>query len=72
METLDGLDATFFALESETVHLHVGTVLVLDPPEGRRSLFSPETRFDQIRAMVESRLYSSYCCGLVTRTLART
>lgn len=56
METLDGLDATFLSLETETVHLQVGVVMVLDPPEGRRSLFSASTRFDQIGAHIERRL----------------
>lgn len=57
METLEGLDAAFLALETPTVHLHIGAVLVLGPPEGRRSLFSPGTRFVQIRRLVGSRLH---------------
>lgn len=56
MEPLGGLDAAFFALESTTEHLHVGAVLVLEPPEGKRSLFSPATRFAQIRHTVGERL----------------
>ena len=57
MEPLSGLDAAFLSLESETSRLHVGAVLVLDPPEGRRSLFSPSTRFAQIRRMIEQRVH---------------
>jgi diacylglycerol O-acyltransferase / wax synthase len=57
VDALEGLDAMFLALETPTVHLQIGAVLVLDAPEGRRSLFSPTTRFDQIRRMVESRLH---------------
>jgi WS/DGAT/MGAT family acyltransferase len=37
--------------------MHVGVVLVLDPPEGRRSLFSPSTRYAQIRRVIEQRLH---------------
>ncbi len=57
MDALEGLDAMFLALETPTVHLQIAAVLVLDAPEGRRSLFSPTTRFDQLRRMVESRLH---------------
>lgn len=57
METLDGLDAAFLAIETASVHLHIGAVLVLDPPEGRRSLYSPTTRFMQLRRQIESRLH---------------
>ncbi len=57
MDALEGLDAMFLALETPTVHLQIAAVLVLDAPEGRRSLFSPTTRFDQLRRMIESRLH---------------
>jgi len=57
VEPLSGLDAAFLSLETETSRLHVGAVLVLDPPEGRRSLFSPSTRFAQIRRMIEQRVH---------------
>ncbi len=57
MRPLDGLDAAFLSLEEGHNRLHVGAVLVLDPPEGRRSLFSPSTRFAQIRRLVEERLH---------------
>jgi len=56
MEPLEGIDAAFLALESGATRLHVAAVLVLDPPEGRRSLFSPSTRYAQIRRAIEQRL----------------
>jgi diacylglycerol O-acyltransferase / wax synthase len=52
-----GLDGAFLSLESKNSHLHVAAVLVLDSPEGKRSLFSPSTRFAQIRRVVEQRLH---------------
>jgi diacylglycerol O-acyltransferase len=57
VEPLDGLDAAFLSLEEGHNRLHVAAVLVLDPPEGRRSLFSPTTRFAQVRRLVEERIH---------------
>jgi len=57
MQPLDGLDAAFLSLETPTTPLHVGAVIVLDPPEGARSLFSPSTRFAQIRRVIAQRLH---------------
>jgi len=57
MEPLPGIDAAFLALENGSTRLHVGAVLVLDPPEGRRLLFSPSTRYAQIRRIIEQRLH---------------
>src|SRR5580704_4600064 len=57
METLQGIDAFFLALETATSHLQVGAVIVLDPPEGRRSLFSPGTRYAQVRRVFEQRVH---------------
>jgi diacylglycerol O-acyltransferase / wax synthase len=57
METLQGIDAMFLALETGTSHLQVGVVLVLDAPEGRRSLFSTDTRYAQIRRVFEQRVH---------------
>jgi len=51
------MDAAFLSLETATTPMHVGVVLVLDPPEGTRSLFSPSTRYAQIRRVVEQRLH---------------
>jgi diacylglycerol O-acyltransferase / wax synthase len=57
MEPLEGFDAAFLALETPTTPLHVGVALVLDPPEGARSLFSPSTRYAQIRSVIAQRLH---------------
>lgn len=57
VEPMSGLDGAFISLQSKNTHLHVAAVLVLDPPEGTRSLFSSTTRFAQIRRIVEQRLH---------------
>jgi diacylglycerol O-acyltransferase len=57
VQPLEGLDAAFLAMETGNAHLHVAAVLVLEPPEGRRSLFSPSTRFAQVRRLVEQRVH---------------
>jgi diacylglycerol O-acyltransferase len=57
MRPLDGLDAAFLSLETPTTPLHVGLVMVLEPPEGTRSLFSPSTRHAQIRRVIAQRLH---------------
>jgi WS/DGAT/MGAT family acyltransferase len=57
MQVLEGMDAAFLSLETPTTPLHVGAVLVLDPPEGTRSLFSPSTRYAQIRRVISQRLH---------------
>ncbi len=57
MEPIVGVDAAFLAFEARHTHLHVAAVVVMDPPEGKRSLFSPTSRFAQIRLMVEQRVH---------------
>jgi diacylglycerol O-acyltransferase / wax synthase len=57
MEPLAGMDAAFLSLETPSTPMHVGVALVLDPPEGARSLFSPTTRYAQIRRVIEQRLH---------------
>jgi diacylglycerol O-acyltransferase / wax synthase len=57
MRSLVGIDAAFLALETPTTPMHVGVALVLDPPEGTRSLFSPSTRYAQIRRVIQQRLH---------------
>jgi WS/DGAT/MGAT family acyltransferase len=57
MRPLDGMDAAFLSLETPTTPMHVGAVLVMDPPEGTRSLFSPSTRYAQIRRVIGQRLH---------------
>ena len=56
MRALDGMDAAFLSFETPTTPMHVGAVLVMDPPEGTRSLFSPSTRYAQIRRVIAQRL----------------
>src|ERR1700731_1660417 len=57
MRPLVGMDAAFLSLETPTTPMHVGVVMVLDPPEGTRSLFSPSTRYAQIRRVISQRLH---------------
>jgi diacylglycerol O-acyltransferase len=57
MEPLEGIDAAFLSLETPATPMHVGVVMVLDPPEGTRSLFSPSTRYAQIRRVIGQRLH---------------
>jgi WS/DGAT/MGAT family acyltransferase len=57
MQSLVGMDAAFLSLETSTTPMHVGVALVLDPPEGTRSLFSPTTRYAQIRRVIAQRLH---------------
>jgi WS/DGAT/MGAT family acyltransferase len=57
VDPLAGLDSAFLSLETGTSRLHVGLVMVLDPPEGRRSLFSSSTRFAQIRRVLQQRVH---------------
>ncbi len=56
MRSLAGIDAAFLSLETPTTPMHVGVALLLDPPEGTRSLFSPSTRYAQIRGVIQQRL----------------
>ncbi|HXY28543.1 MAG TPA: wax ester/triacylglycerol synthase domain-containing protein, partial [Acidimicrobiales bacterium] len=51
------MDAAFLSLETPTTPLHVGVAIVMDPPEGTRSLFSPTTRYAQVRRVIEQRLH---------------
>jgi diacylglycerol O-acyltransferase len=57
MKGMEGVDAAFLSLETPTTPMHVGMVMVLDPPEGTRSLFSPTTRYAQIRRVIGQRLH---------------
>jgi len=57
MKPLEGMDAAFLSLETPETPMHVGMVMVLDPPEGTRSLFSPSTRYAQIRRVIGQRLH---------------
>jgi len=57
MQSLVGMDAAFLSLETPTTPMHVGIALVLEPPEGTRSLFSPSTRYAQVRRVIAQRLH---------------
>jgi len=57
VEPIAGVDAAFLAFESAHTRLHVAAVVVMDPPEGTRSLFSSSSRFAQVRRVVEQRLH---------------
>lgn len=50
MERLSGLDAAFLALETASMHMHVGSLLVLDPAS------SPGWSFERLEALVAARL----------------
>jgi diacylglycerol O-acyltransferase len=51
MQRLKGLDATFLYTETPSNHMHVGSVIILDP-----STVPGGYRFEQVRALVDSRL----------------
>jgi diacylglycerol O-acyltransferase / wax synthase len=57
MERLSGMDAAFLALETETMHLHVGAVMVLDPSSPDEGSDMPARYFDRLRALVEERIH---------------
>jgi diacylglycerol O-acyltransferase / wax synthase len=52
MQQLTGLDAAFLALDSPTAYGHVGTVSVLDPPAGGKTL-----TLERLTELIESRLH---------------
>jgi diacylglycerol O-acyltransferase len=52
LSTLSGLDASFFALETRTMHLHVGAVLVFEPP-----LDGPQAAFERLRRVLLERIH---------------
>jgi WS/DGAT/MGAT family acyltransferase len=57
MQRLSGMDAAFLALETDTMHMHVGAVMVFDPssPDVSRD---PSTRyFDRFHDVVEERIH---------------
>lgn len=55
-ERLAGLDAAFLALETPTMHMHMGAVLVFEPPEHAASE-PPAAHAERMRAVVEERLH---------------
>jgi WS/DGAT/MGAT family acyltransferase len=57
MERLSGMDAAFLALETETMHLHVGAVMVFDPLRPDIADDVPGRYFDRLRAVVDERIH---------------
>ena len=55
MERLSGLDASFLALETATMKLHVSAVMVFAPPRPVADEY--EMPFDRVRRVVEERLH---------------
>src|SRR6202034_3263432 len=52
MKPLANLDAAFLALETPSSRLHVGALIILEPPERNGSV----DRFDEIRTLISRRL----------------
>jgi WS/DGAT/MGAT family acyltransferase len=52
MQQLTGLDAAFLALDSPTAYGHVGSVSILEPPEGGEAL-----TLERLTELIESRLH---------------
>ena len=52
MEQLSGLDAAFLAMESSTVHGHIGSVTLLEPTAG-----TEELTLSRLTSLIESRLH---------------
>ncbi len=56
MERLSGMDATFLALETDTMHMHVGAVMVFDPAsDSHRDL--PTRYVDRLRSVIDERIH---------------
>jgi diacylglycerol O-acyltransferase / wax synthase len=56
VERVSGLDAAFLSFETPNAPLHVGAVMVFEPP-GKQLLFSESARFGFARRLVEQRLH---------------
>ncbi len=59
LKRLSGLDATFLYLETPRMHLHVGALVVFDPPEHRGAAGGAggEISFERLKDVVASRLH---------------
>ncbi len=57
MERLSGVDATFLALETDTMHMHVGAVMVFDPSHPDVGDITATRYFDRVRGVVEERIH---------------
>ncbi|MHB8439439.1 MAG: WS/DGAT/MGAT family O-acyltransferase [Acidimicrobiales bacterium] len=56
MERLRGLDAAFLALETPAMHMHIGAVLVCEPPP-HAAEESPALQAERMREVVSERLH---------------
>jgi WS/DGAT/MGAT family acyltransferase len=57
MERLSGVDAAFLALETDTMHMHVGAVMVFDPSVPDTGDDGPTRYFDRLRTVVDERIH---------------
>src|ERR1019366_4376172 len=57
MERLTGMDAAFLALETDTMHMHVGAVMVFAPSSPETGEDVPTRYFDRLRGVVEERIH---------------
>lgn len=52
MQQLSGLDTSFLFLETSTIHMHVGSVLLLDPSTAKKPL-----TFDRLKELILQRIH---------------
>ncbi len=57
MERLSGMDAAFLALETDTMHMHVGAVMVFDPASSHADDDLPGRYVDRLRAVIDERIH---------------
>jgi len=57
MERLSGMDAAFLALETATMHMHVGAVMVFDPTGAEVGADMPALHYERLRSVVEERIH---------------
>jgi WS/DGAT/MGAT family acyltransferase len=57
MERMSGMDAAFLALETPTMHLHVGAVMVFDPTAAEVGADMPALHYERLRSVVEERIH---------------
>ncbi len=57
MERLNGVDAAFLALETDTMHMHVGAVMVFDPSTADGAGDISTRYFDRLHAVVGERIH---------------
>ena len=57
MERLSGMDAAFLALETDTMHMHVGAVMVFDPRLRLRARPAHALRRRPLRSVIDERIH---------------